>query len=122
MRRRREAVVGKDVRSIEWTVHLASKKAAWYNFSELEGDLLSGPDNSYKARKVSLRNSTVKGADRQDLLIDFGPRRLSGPGARSDFTKDSVPKGYPARYPKKPPHRARPLIRWAGRWWTRRAA
>ena len=91
------------MRSIEWTVHLASKKAAWYNFSELEGDLMLGPDNNYQARKVPLRNSGVTGADRQMLLIDFGPRTLGGPGARSDFTKDSVPPGYPAQYPKKVP-------------------
>src|SRR6516164_9457076 len=27
------------VESIEWTVHLANKKAAWCKFSELDGDL-----------------------------------------------------------------------------------
>src|SRR5689334_18023799 len=32
------------IESIEWTVHLANKKAAWYKFSELDGDLTLGAD------------------------------------------------------------------------------
>ena len=27
-----EAILGKDVSKLEWTVHIADKKAAWYNF------------------------------------------------------------------------------------------
>src|SRR5271165_3073595 len=54
----REVVLGRDVRSLEWTVHLANKKAAWYEFEELVGDLMVPPpadqlpplpDNSYKS-------------------------------------------------------------------------
>ncbi len=54
----REAVLGKDVKSLEWTVHLANKKAVWYGFEELVGDLMVPPpaghkpplpDNSYKS-------------------------------------------------------------------------
>ncbi|WP_206212415.1 LodA/GoxA family CTQ-dependent oxidase, partial [Pseudomonas viridiflava] len=61
------------IAGIEWTVHLANKKAAWYSFSELQGNLLLGPDNSYEACNVPKRNSTVHGEARQsELLIDPG--------------------------------------------------
>src|SRR5262245_30629496 len=43
------------VTSIEWYVHLANKKAAWYDFSELDGNLLF-PDNSYQDKQTPLRN------------------------------------------------------------------
>jgi L-lysine 6-oxidase len=31
----REIIPEKDVKSVEWTVHIANKKAVWYAFSEL---------------------------------------------------------------------------------------
>ena len=34
--------VGKEVTKLEWTVHVANKKAARYNFSELARDLMLG--------------------------------------------------------------------------------
>jgi hypothetical protein len=84
-----------EVKSISWTVHLANKKAAWFQFSELQGNLLYGPQNSYSNQKVSLRNANVKQADaRQKLIIDPGPRTLDGPGKRSVFDKASVPPTY----------------------------
>src|SRR5690348_16122603 len=48
---------GPEVRSFRWTVHLANKKAAWYSFTELEGNLLYGPENSYEQRGVPKRNA-----------------------------------------------------------------
>ncbi|HEY0781576.1 MAG TPA: CTQ-dependent lysine 6-oxidase LodA [Thermoanaerobaculia bacterium] len=91
------------VEKIEWTVHLANKKAAWYQFSELEGDLLLGhatPDggnsNSYQARQVPLRNAGVVGdAARQKLIIDPGPRRLDGPRQEAEFSRGTIPPDYP---------------------------
>jgi L-Lysine epsilon oxidase N-terminal/L-lysine epsilon oxidase C-terminal domain len=84
-----------DVASIEWTVHLANKKAAWFNFAELEGNLLYGPDNSYAARTVPLRNATVQGSEaRQKLIIDPGPRTLAGRGAQASFDAASAPPDY----------------------------
>ena len=99
----REAVLGKDITSVEWHVHLANKKAAWYNFSELQGDLMLGKENSYERQKVVLRNSHVHAAARQKLIIDPGPRTVAGANARADFTPHTVPKAYKhAGFPKRP--------------------
>lgn len=91
---RAEVVVGAEgVRAIEWTVHVANKKAVWYGFSELVGDLMFGEGNSYAAQHVPLRNASVK--DRRTLIIDPGPRTLSTPGARATFDRYSIPDDYP---------------------------
>ena len=67
------------VQSITWTVHLANKKACWYQFSGLEGNLLYGAGNSYAAQQVALRNPDISGTDaRRKLIIDPGPRTVSG--------------------------------------------
>jgi L-lysine 6-oxidase len=87
------------VDSIEWTVHLANKKAAWYQYSELEGNLLYGQDNSYQARNVPFRNPDVPSGERQKLIVDPGPRSISGRQQRIGFDKSSVPTGYPAQFP-----------------------
>ncbi|WP_435263320.1 LodA/GoxA family CTQ-dependent oxidase [Tenacibaculum sp. nBUS_03] len=60
-----------NVSLMEWTVHLANKKAAWYQYSELEGNLLYGEENSYKNRGVEFRNPSLKTEkERQTLIID----------------------------------------------------
>jgi hypothetical protein len=83
------------VRSIHWTVHLANKKACWYSFAELQGNLLYGAKNSYKKQKVPLRNADVAGTDkRRKLIVDPGPRSLSGPSKRAEFSKNTVPPKY----------------------------
>lgn len=65
-----------DIKSIEWTVHLANKKAEWYDFDELKGNLLYNyndkndneygiepGDNSYEAwerrKGITKRNCEV---------------------------------------------------------------
>jgi len=89
-----------NVESIVWTVHLANKKAAWYQYSELEGNLLYGPENSYQARGVKLRNPSVVGdSDRQALIVDPGPRSIEGRKQEIGFDKGNVPPGYPAQFP-----------------------
>lgn len=89
-----------NVASMKWTVHLANKKAAWYQYSELEGNLLYGEHNSYKNRGVELRNPDLKTEkERQTLIIDPGPRSVSGPNQSIAFDKNSVPSGYPAQFP-----------------------
>ncbi|WET68496.1 CTQ-dependent lysine 6-oxidase LodA [Sphingobacterium sp.] len=85
------------VQSIEWTVHLANKKAAWYQYSELKGNLLYGPQNSYKSWDVQFRNPDAQ--DRSKLIIDPGPRSISGRANSIGFDKNNVPAGYPAQYP-----------------------
>lgn len=89
----------KDVKSIEWTVHLANKKAEWYEFDELKGNLLFGERNNYASWHVPLRNSDVT-KNRQSLFIDYGPRRitvLKGTNpidSNFKFDKKSVPANY----------------------------
>jgi hypothetical protein len=86
---------GADVEDIEWTVHLANKKAVWYEGAELEGDLMLGEENSYKNRGVPLRNADVKGKPaRQKLIIDPGPRSVGEPDQQVDVSRDNVPKDY----------------------------
>ncbi|HEY0037845.1 MAG TPA: LodA/GoxA family CTQ-dependent oxidase [Longimicrobium sp.] len=97
------------VKSIKWTVHVANKKAAWYNFAELQGDVMLGKDNTYRKQGVPLRNASygaretqrggpcceeqgvapTPGGDvatqyhrekRQELIIDPGPRTVTHPG------------------------------------------
>ncbi|MGC6444273.1 MAG: LodA/GoxA family CTQ-dependent oxidase, partial [Rubripirellula sp.] len=63
--------------SIEWTVHLANKKASWYQFETA----LDIPE----AVPTSRRNSDVRGVDRRGLEVDPGPRRVSGKRDRSVF-------------------------------------
>jgi hypothetical protein len=60
---------------ITWTVHLANKKAAWYEFRlALDIDAAQG-------LQVPRRNARTVGADRAQLVIDPGPRSVSGQNA-----------------------------------------
>jgi L-lysine 6-oxidase len=86
-----EVTLGNGLQSIRWTVHVANKKAAWYSFSELQGDTMLGEDNSYAKQGVPLNNASVATADRQrTLLIDPGPRTLERPGAWVEFDAASA--------------------------------
>ena len=60
-----------DEAKIEWHVHIANKKSAWYQF-QLALDIPEAAD----APPTLLRNGTV--SDRDALMIDPGPRRISG--------------------------------------------
>src|SRR5262245_28408662 len=64
-----------DNAQIEWTAHLANKKAAWYEF-HLALDIPSASDPATPASRW--RNASVVGADRGKLVIDPGPRSISG--------------------------------------------
>lgn len=88
-----------NVASIEWTVHLANKKAAWYQYSELQGNLLYGQENSYENQRIPFRNPDVPQNDRQTLIVDPGPRTISGKQSSIGFDQNNVPAGYPAQYP-----------------------
>lgn len=55
---------------IQWTVYLANKKAAWFQFQETAGEHGYGPDHP-------LRNPDITNAqDRQQLVIDPGARTV----------------------------------------------
>lgn len=63
---------------IEWTVHVANTKAAWYQF-QIALDI---PEANMSAPVVDpslRRNATVAGPARKKLAIDPGPRSISGP-------------------------------------------
>lgn len=57
---------------LRWSVHLANKKAAWYQF-QIALDI---PEAS-SAAPSWLRNATI--SDRRRLVIDPGPRQVTGP-------------------------------------------
>ncbi len=79
---------GKSVRNIEWTVHIANKKASWYEFATNKGE------HGY-ASNHPLRNSNVKGDDRLGLIIDPGPRSIDGTDKGPvHMDKDSIPDDY----------------------------
>jgi hypothetical protein len=72
---------------IEWTVHLANRKAAWYQFEDRyhfcpePPDVNPDYDPTYQpvrapGQYTSLRNQTV--TDRSSLVIDPGPRTIKG--------------------------------------------
>lgn len=88
-----------NVQAISWTVHLASKKAAWYQYSELQGNLLYGPQNSYTNQKIPFRNNNITGAARQTLIVDPGPRTISGERKAIGFDVNNALSGYPVQYP-----------------------
>ena len=80
------------IASVEWTVHVANKKASWYIFQTNSGEHGYLPDHP-------LRNADVTGEDRYGLIIDPGPRTLIGRDAHATFDRDTIPKGYPGRFP-----------------------
>lgn len=103
-----EVSPGNGLESVQWTVHVANKKAAWYTFQELQGNVMLGLDNTYEAQGVPLRNPTV-GLDpdatgdvtkrydkdaRQELITDPGPRTLTAPGPWVQLDAATVPSDY----------------------------
>lgn len=62
---------------IRWTVHVANKKSAWYQFQvALDIPEASAPDTPPSER----RNASVQGDQRAQLVIDPGPRSIAGAG------------------------------------------
>jgi L-Lysine epsilon oxidase N-terminal/L-lysine epsilon oxidase C-terminal domain len=83
------------VARIEWQVHLANKKAIWYQFEVLLGEFGYSPDHP-------LRNAQVtEPAKRRAMIIDPGPRRLTGPGQAVEFSRADNPHHYPMTWPPK---------------------
>src|SRR3954447_8152044 len=68
-----------DNADITWTVHLANKKASWFQF----GGFAAEQQANQTGEPLPLRNADVE--DRSTLVIDPGPRSVSGP-SRSDDT------------------------------------
>jgi len=90
----RQTVEGQVV-DIEWTVHLANKKAAWYRFMETDG--MHGYPSSHP-----LRNPEVTQPDaRRKLIIDPGPQTVScvPPEAQHKRFAQGHNSGYPQTFP-----------------------
>jgi L-Lysine epsilon oxidase N-terminal/L-lysine epsilon oxidase C-terminal domain len=81
------------VSAIEWTVHVANKKAAWYEFIVGSGSSGYAPDHPLRNRDV------VVPAQRQQLMIDPGPRTVRGPNQSRSFSADDNPDRYPVTFP-----------------------
>src|SRR6478735_213851 len=63
-----------DVGQVAWRVHLANRKAGWYQF-------LNAMDLGTKyAKTAGRRNAAVTGTARKKLVIDPGPRAITGRG------------------------------------------
>lgn len=81
------------VKHIEWTVHLANKKAVWYEFITNLGE------DGY-ASNHPLRNADISDArERQQMIVDAGPRSLDGVNQHAAFSRDSNSNGYPMTFP-----------------------
>lgn len=81
------------VARIEWTVHLANKKAIWYEFLANAGEAGYAPGHP-------LRNADITDPEeRVRLIIDPGPRTVTGPGQRAEFSRFDNPQGYPMTFP-----------------------
>ena len=65
-----------DTAQIRWTVHVANKKAAWYQWQMA----LDIPEAA--AIQVPRRNASIQGEGRQGLVIDGGPRSIEGRDTR----------------------------------------
>ncbi|NET55638.1 MAG: hypothetical protein F6K47_05550 [Symploca sp. SIO2E6] len=81
-----------EVASIKWTVHLANKKSVWYEYSELEGNLLLGQNNSYTSQKVDKRNPDETGDARKKLIINPGAKVIEGANQNVEISGGYFPK------------------------------
>lgn len=67
-----------DEAEINWRVHLANRKAGWYQF-------INAIDLGAYALEARLRNQDTLGEDRAALVIDPGPRSITGRDASGVF-------------------------------------
>jgi L-lysine 6-oxidase len=97
-----EVSPGNGLKSVKWTVHMANKKSAWWNFSELQGDIMVGKDNTYEYQSQYWKGPTLRNADTKDrnkLITDPGPRTVTQPGEWQELDALSAPKDYPVNFP-----------------------
>ncbi|NET71521.1 MAG: hypothetical protein F6K62_11495 [Sphaerospermopsis sp. SIO1G2] len=80
-----------EVASIKWTVHLANKKSVWYEYSEQDGNLLLGENNSYINQKVAKRNPKETGDARKKLIINPGEKVIEGVNQNVEISGGDFP-------------------------------
>ncbi|HYR12539.1 MAG TPA: LodA/GoxA family CTQ-dependent oxidase [Longimicrobium sp.] len=84
---------------VEWRVWLANKKAAWYQFQQLQGEHGYAPD--HPRRNPGIKGKTARGR----LVIDPGPRTVSMLGYRTaEFSRDGGVQYAPTFPPRLRPH------------------
>jgi hypothetical protein len=66
-----QEITAADKAKINWRVHVANRKAGWYQF-------MNALDLGSLAIPGAFRNVNMTGADRDKLIIDPGPRSISG--------------------------------------------
>jgi hypothetical protein len=81
-----------DVEHIEWTVHLANKKAVWFQFDDIHGVTGDVTEGKPYPADWPLRNRNFIPANQPEerarrLVIDPGPRTLTGPAQRLEIEK-----------------------------------
>ena len=84
------------VTELTWTVHIANKKATWYTFQRLKGE--HGYASNHELRNPDKTNE----AERKALMIDAGPRSISGKGTNGpdyQFRRDNIPVEYNGSFP-----------------------
>jgi L-Lysine epsilon oxidase N-terminal/L-lysine epsilon oxidase C-terminal domain len=64
--------------TVNWTVQLANKKAAWYRFDAAMDIPVT------QTVTVPLRNADIRGLERQSLMIDTGEKNITGINAADD--------------------------------------
>ena len=83
------------VATIQWSVHLANKKASFHQFAGPAGE---------QTPSAPLRNASV--TDRSSLEIDFGPRSIQGrsmaPVPFSYSSSSTYPQTFPLNYQNQP--------------------
>jgi DNA-binding beta-propeller fold protein YncE len=88
----KEVSIDDEFDKVVWTVHLANKKGAWYEFSEYDGDVLF-KEHSYDEQNSAFRNQAVMDEQRKHLIIDPGARSLDSsadkPGVVQEFKVES---------------------------------
>ena len=94
-RRRTGELLTGTLADIQWTVYLANKKSSWYEFDQLQGERGYAP--SHKLRNQDIQDAT----ERQDLIIDAGPRSVSwaDPQRRTASFARGSSKGTPESFP-----------------------
>jgi L-Lysine epsilon oxidase N-terminal/L-lysine epsilon oxidase C-terminal domain len=101
-----DKVAEKVVREIKWTVHLANKKAAWYEFRTKSGEHGYPPDHPLRNADVTDDNK------RKSLIIDPGPKTVTtspkGPH-QACFTRDGE-----GIFPPPPGTKTKPIFPPAG--------
>lgn len=83
-----------DIANIQWQVHVANKKATWYQFMTSKGE--TGYASDHPVRNPDVLDT----AKRQALMIDPGPRSIAGRAQSGvQLDRNSIPVGYAGNFP-----------------------